>query len=257
MSARAKTAADSAVVAAVDRAREAAVEEAGDFGVGDYLGCVTEDVRISTHLFECRHPGYVGWNWAVTMVRASRAKVVTVSEVVLLPGADSLLSPAWVPWEERLEPSDVTPGTLLPTPDNDPRLEPGFSVVDLDPDIEIAEASQIRALATEVGLGRTRVLSATGHDCAAERWAKGQGGADNPSTKQAPGICVDCGYFINLRGRLGSNFGVCANEYSPFDANVVTVDHGCGAHSDVVDDHRGVVLDEPIYDTISTDDVHW
>ncbi|MEV4007186.1 DUF3027 domain-containing protein, partial [Actinomadura sp. NPDC049753] len=31
-------------------------------------------------------PAYVGWRWAVTVTRASRAKNVTVSECVLLPG---------------------------------------------------------------------------------------------------------------------------------------------------------------------------
>ena len=29
-------------------------------------------------------------------------------------------------------------------------------------------------------------------------------------------------------------FGVCANEYAPDDGRVVSVDHGCGAHSDPV-----------------------
>ncbi|MSY51566.1 MAG: DUF3027 domain-containing protein, partial [Actinobacteria bacterium] len=28
-----------------------------------------------------------------------------------------------------------------------------------------------------------------------------------------------------------SAFGVCGNEYAPDDARVVSVDHGCGAHS--------------------------
>ena len=27
-------------------------------------------------------------------------------------------------------------------------------------------------------------------------------------------------------------FGVCANEWSPFDGKVVSFDHGCGAHSE-------------------------
>jgi hypothetical protein len=31
---------------------------------------------------------------------------------------------------------------------------------------------------------------------------------------------------------LRSTFGVCANAISPDDARVVSVDHGCGAHSE-------------------------
>ena len=46
-----------------------------------------------THFFACPHPGYQGWRWSVTVARASRAKVVTVDEVVLLPGEGALLGP--------------------------------------------------------------------------------------------------------------------------------------------------------------------
>ena len=31
-------------------------------------------------------------------------------------------------------------------------------------------------------------------------------------------------------------FGVCANVYAPDDGKVVSLDHGCGAHSEVVAD---------------------
>ena len=45
-----------------------------------------EGERIVTHLFDCADPAYTGWRWAVTVARAPRSKVVTVSETVLLPG---------------------------------------------------------------------------------------------------------------------------------------------------------------------------
>ena len=35
-----------------------------------------------------------------------------------------------------------------------------------------------------------------------------------------------------LQGSLGTVFGVCANQWSPDDGVVVSVDHGCGAHSE-------------------------
>ncbi len=37
---------------------------------------------------------------------------------------------------------------------------------------------------------------------------------------------------MRLDGPLGRVFGVCANEFAPDDGGVVSVDHGCGAHSD-------------------------
>ena len=115
--AAARPKADPTIARAVDEAREAAEFEARDFGVGDYLGAVVDGERMLTHLFECTHPGYRGWRWAVSMVRASRARNVSVSEVCLIPGDDSLVPPAWVPWRDRLQPGDIAPGTLLPTPD--------------------------------------------------------------------------------------------------------------------------------------------
>jgi hypothetical protein len=36
-----------------------------------------------------------------------------------------------------------------------------------------------------------------------------------------------------MMGALRPMFGVCANEWSPSDGQVVSIDHGCGAHSEV------------------------
>lgn len=245
---------DSVIADAVEAARAAAEEAAEDFGVGDYLGSRPEQgSRLATHYFSCQHAGYQGWQWAVTMSRASRARYATVNEVVLLPGDDSLRAPEWVPWSQRLQAGDLAPGTLLPTPDNDPRLEPGYTGGELAADADPAEWAQTRAVVTEMGLGRERVLSPEGRASAAERWLAGPGGPDNAEARQAPGHCVTCGYFVRLGGALGRVFGVCTNEFSPSDARVVAVDHGCGGHSDVVADERGVRLPEPVLDTISYD----
>ena len=91
---------DTACADAVELARAAAVRRAGVLEVGEHVGVVPEDTRVATHLFACVHPGYPGWQWSVTVARASRARVVTVSEVTLMPGEGALLAPAWV---ERLE----------------------------------------------------------------------------------------------------------------------------------------------------------
>src|SRR3954463_7306238 len=112
---------------AIDLARAAAEEAAAPGIVGEHAGMVSEGDRVVTHFFECKELGYRGWRWAVTVARASRAKVVTVDETVLLPGPDALLAPEWVPWSERLRPGDMGPGDLLPTDAEDLRLEPGDS----------------------------------------------------------------------------------------------------------------------------------
>ena len=245
---------DAVTVAAVDLARAAADEFAADLGVGEHLGTLVEGDRVVTHAFECTHAGYPGWHWAVTLVRASRAKVPTVNEVTLLPGDGALLAPAWVPWSERIQAGDIAPGTLLPTPDNDPRLEPGYTAADMPADADPIEWSQTRTLVAELGLGRERVLSAHGRDLASERWLAGASGPHNAASEQAPAPCRTCGYFIALQGSLGTAFGVCANEYSPFDASVVSRDHGCGGHSDIVAEQRGTELKAPVYDTIGIDE---
>ena len=155
---------DAACAEAVEIARLAAERRAGVIEVGEHLLVVPEGVRVATHYFECTHPGYVGWRWAVTVARASRARVVTISEICLLPGEGALLAPRWVPWAERMEPDDVAPGVLVPTPDNDPRVEAGFTGGDQARDADPAEWAQTRALVAELGLGRERVLSAAGRD---------------------------------------------------------------------------------------------
>lgn len=243
---------DTACAEAVDLARDAAVDRGGMFEVGGHRGVFAEDARVATHLFECLHPGYPGWQWSVTVARASRAKRVTVNEVTLLPAEGALLPQAWVPWAERISAGDVVPGLLMPTADDDPRVEAGFTGGELAADTDPAEAAQTRAVVAELGLGRERVLSSYGRDEATERWIVGAGGPDNPMTSQAPGLCEACAYFIPLSGVLGRVFGVCANEYSPTDASVVSRDHGCGAHSDVVEVATASDLPRPVWDGTGT-----
>jgi len=244
---------DRACAEAVDLARAAAVARAGVMGVGEHRGVLAEDVRVATHLFECTHTGYPGWSWQVTVARASRAKVVTVSEVTLLPGSGALLSPPWVPWAERVGPGDISPGVIMPTPDNDPRVEPGFTAADNPPDADPAEWSATRAVVAELGLGRERVLSPYGRDEAAERWFEGPGGPNNPMTAQAPALCETCAYFVALSGPMARVFGVCSNEYTPSDGRVVSRDHGCGAHSDVAQQTRAEQVPSPVWDTVIVD----
>src|SRR5690625_7001113 len=97
---------DPACAEAVELARAEAIAMAGDDGVGEHLGVVAEADRVVTHRFASTHPGYVGWHWSVTVVRAARAKAATVNECVLLPGDTAVLAPEWVPWEDRVRRSE-------------------------------------------------------------------------------------------------------------------------------------------------------
>ncbi len=243
---------------AVDLARGAAEEAAAPGVVGEHEGLVSEGDRVVTHFFACRELGYRGWRWAVTVARASRAKIVTIDEAVLLPGPDALLAPEWVPWSERLRPGDMGPGDLLPTDAEDLRLEPGWTGEDEPPpnsavsyemadlveaeDAEVtagppAELSAvpargtISAVAEELGLRRTRVLSRYGLHIAADRWEEGYG-PKTAMAQAAPASCVSCGFLARIGGSLGQAFGVCANEFSPADGHVVALSYGCGGHSE-------------------------
>src|SRR3712207_4173882 len=164
---------------AVDAARAGLLDLVPATDVGEHLGVLSEEGKVVTHLFACLRAGYRGWRWSVTVSRAPRQKSVTVDEVVLLPGADALVAPPWVPWRERIQPGDLSPGDLLPTQEDDPRLVPGYADPDagLDPD-------EVRSIADELGLGRPRVVSAEGREDAAERWYDGAGGPEAPIAQE-------------------------------------------------------------------------
>jgi len=244
---------DPVCLEAVDVAREALLFDVDADEVGDHLGTEVEGDRVVTHLFECRTPGYAGWRWSVTVARASRHKNVTVDEVVLIPGADAIVAPAWVPYRERIKPGDLSPGDLLPVADDDARLVPTYAFGDdpLDPDAR----AQIRTVAKDLGLGRVRTLSPEGYELAAQRWYDGQGGPDSPLAASAPEPCSTCGFLVRLSGTLAESFGVCSNGDANDDGRVVAFSHGCGAHSEIrlAKRHAPLPLPDPVVDTLADD----
>jgi hypothetical protein len=98
---------DAVLAASVGVARTAIEGIAKASEIGEHLAARTEGDRLVTHLFESKLPGYVGWQWYAVLTRNSRSKVVTVSELGLLPSEDSILAPEWVPWAERVRPEDA------------------------------------------------------------------------------------------------------------------------------------------------------
>jgi hypothetical protein len=247
--------ADSALVAAADAARAALLEDVDAADVGEHLGAVGEGERVVTHLFACERRGYVGWRWSVTVTRATRQKSVTVDEVVLVPGDEAIVAPAWVPYRERIQPGDLSAGDLLPVSDEDPRLVPTFSFGD-DP-LDTDDKAQIREVAQDLGLGRTRTLSVEGRELAAQRWYDGDGGPESPLAQSAPHHCHSCGFLMRINGPLSETFGVCANGDANDDGRVVSTDHGCGAHSEVrlAKKHEPQPLPDPVFDTLTVDEV--
>ncbi len=244
---------DSVAAAAIDLARAALLEEVAPDQVGDHLGVESDGERVVTHFFAATMRGYVGWRWSVVVARASRQKKVTVGEIVLLPGADAIVAPPWVPYRERIKPGDLSPGDLLPVDDDDPRLVPTYSFGD-DP-LDADDKAQIREVAKDLGLGRVRTLSPEGRDAAAERWYDGLGGPDSPLAQGSPDSCSSCGFLVRLAGPLAGTFGVCANGDANDDGRVVAFGHGCGAHSEVrlAKKHEPIPMPDHVVDTLTLD----
>lgn len=234
---------DPTLAASVELARAAAEEIAEPGAVGEHVGCVMEAEHLATHYFTCEHTAYRGWRWSVSVARAPRQKVATVCETSLVPGEGAILAPAWVPYAARIAPGDLGVGDVLPYRAEDPHLEAGFEATGDDDVDQLALA--------ELGLGRKRVLSAEGRAAAAERWYAGGHGPRAEVAEKATERCTSCGYFLPLAGALRRTFGVCANEWSPSDGRVVSLDHGCGAHSEVAVDMAPVlVVGEPVLDEL-------
>lgn len=244
---------DAICLAALDLARGAAVEVAGSSdAVGDAIGALAEGERLLTHLFDCRLPGYRGWRWAVTLTRVPRGRTPTVNDVVLIAGDDALVSPEWVPWSQRVEPGDLAPGAILPTADDDPRLVAGFEDVDGAASLLDEPPEAVADLVVDLGLARPRVLSVAGQDEAAQRWYTSDAGPGADIATAAPKPCRTCGFLVPLSGPLAGVFGVCANAMAPDDGQVVALEHGCGAHSQIAAPaQRADVRPVLVYDTES------
>ncbi len=211
----------------LELARSAAIADAGN---ADLVGAdvsveIDDDGRVETYLFEAHLAGYKGWRWCVTIAIVDKKSEPTICDVVVLPGPDALLAPEWVAYRDRIQPGDVGVGDIVPSSLDDTRLVP--SVHSLIADEEL-DAMQV----FEIGLGRARVMSIEGRDQASKRWYESDRGPQSPIAQAAPKPCSSCAFFLPIAGSLRASFGVCANAISPEDARVVSVDHGCGAHSE-------------------------
>lgn len=279
--------------------------------VGEVVNAIELDDNVTDFRLAANVRGYEGWQWSVTLYHDVEVGTWTVNESSLVPTDDALMPPAWVPWKDRLEPTDLAPTDSIGTDPDDPRLEGGFrktepvagmpadeveksaeklgektettgdasedsakseetaeqsepsdsaepaeqsaeqsastdsaesaETQDAQDSEEAAkaaaqarEAQETEEIVEEFQLSRRHVLSPQGRAQVAKRWYEGPRGPKAMSTKTADGnLCSTCGFFVPLQGDLNRMFGVCANKWSPDDGRVVSIDHGCGEHSEI------------------------
>lgn len=226
-------------------AKAVAIEVADeDNQVGDFVEAIDLGDDVTDFRFETRVRGYEGWQWSVTLYHDVELDHWTVNESSLVPTDKALRPPAWIPWKDRLEPTDLAVTDSIGTEPDDPRLEEGFRATDAGEGTpaetpEMSETSEtskedVEDAVEEFELSRRHVLTPLGRAQTAKRWYEGPRGPKSLSTKTADGNpCSTCGFFIPLKGELNLLFGVCANKWSPDDGRVVSVDHGCGEHSEI------------------------
>lgn len=226
----------------IDLARDAIRDVAdSDAHIGDFLD--RDLVDSSTIIrFASAHPGYPHWRWCVAIIGDEAH--ASVNEVWMEPGEGALRIPEWKPWSERIRPGDLGAGDVVQTDPDDPRLTAGYTGI---ADVDGAEAP-LHPLQWQLGLGRERVLSAEGVADAVNRWSRGDDGPAAQIARLADNKCATCAWLLPIGGAVGQAFGVCAHDMSPSDGHVVAMDHGCGAHSDVVAEPTPVPVTELIID---------
>lgn len=243
--------------------------------VGAFVEAIDMGDGVTDFRFATEYRGYEGWQWSVTLFHDEELDRWTVNESSLVPTDQALRPPEWVPWKDRLEPTDLSVTDSIGTDPDDPRLEEGFrrtravgeqaqpedgaddaaavpasdevaSSEDMptpsdvaagegsDSEVATTAQSDVDDAVEEFDLSRRHVMSPLGRSQTAKRWYEGPRGPKSLSTKTAGGhTCATCGFFVPLKGELNLLFGVCANKWSPDDGRVVSLDHGCGEHSEI------------------------
>ena len=148
------------------------------------------------------------------------------------PGRGRPARPEWLPYADRLAPGDLGAGDVLPYSEDDPNLESGFEATGDEDVDQMASSSSASAARACCPPRVARPRPSAGTTARTARHAE--------VAEKAPAPCSTCGFFVPMAGALRAFFGVCANAWSPSDGRVVSLDHGCGAHSEV-----DVVLEEP------------
>ena len=81
--------------------RSALLEITSAESIGAPAGSIDEGDGVTTVYFEALLAGYPGWRWTASIAHVQDTPA-SVLETELTPGDTALLSPAWVPWVDRL-----------------------------------------------------------------------------------------------------------------------------------------------------------
>jgi hypothetical protein len=224
----------------------------GDLGVGDLLPASQDDERLVPAVALAGEDGLLDWDDAADWADGLDllALMTWPGGPAAVPGADPVQDAGPAGDTAAAEPGPVAEiedaaGTDVPAgdaPDGQPGGVPSTAGTDEAakghvPDRERVGISSTAGADEPAGNSvpdgaRARVLSAIGRDLTADRWYTGEHGPRTALAHAAPAPCLNCGFLVRLGGPLGRAFGVCANEYAPDDGRVVSLDHGCGAHSE-------------------------
>lgn len=93
---------DQVLLAAQDFARAALTEITPAATVGAYFGYIVHDEHVLSLQFESNLAGYPDWYWTVGLSRIDEDSAPNVLETELIPSANSMVAPDWIPWSERL-----------------------------------------------------------------------------------------------------------------------------------------------------------
>jgi hypothetical protein len=69
--------------------------------IGEPAGSIDEGDGVISVYFDTTMAGYKGWRWTVSIAHIDGGEP-SVLETEMTPGETALLSPAWVPWADRL-----------------------------------------------------------------------------------------------------------------------------------------------------------
>jgi Protein of unknown function (DUF3027) len=209
----------------------------GDLGPGDLLPAAPDDARLVPMATLDGDDGLTDWGESTWAVPGAELAGLATAE----GGDDDTAADIADAGDTAGATGDDAAGDTTDKPD-------GAAAT------RLAAESRATAVPDTVPL-RARVLSANGRDDTALRWYTSEHGPKTPLAHAAPGVCAGCGFFVRLAGPLGQVFGVCANAYAPDDGRAVSVDHGCGAHSEAVfapsaEQSLRPVIDELGYDLV-------
>ena len=118
--------------------RSALLEITSAESIGAPAGSIDVGDGATTVYFATLLSGYPGWRWTVSIAHLDDT-TASVLETELTPGEDALLSPAWVPWVDRLADYTAAQDTAVEDDETNDELDDESDDDDDDDDDESDE----------------------------------------------------------------------------------------------------------------------